>query len=154
MAAAAGGGLMTASTTFEVWPQIDPAAPSNPLTGDLLRARAALVEAELAETPAERYLKAQLAALRVAALILATRAQAARGGRLRNAWQVVVDVAPEYAEWAAYFSATQVKRQAVQAGAPGLLTAREADDLVRDAQAFFDDVVRRLGRLQRGRGVG
>ncbi len=124
------------------------------LAGDLLRARDALVEADVAEMPVERYLKAQLAALRIAAVILATRAHAVRGGRLRNVWQVVADVAPEYVEWAGYFAATQAKRQAVQAGAVGLITVREADDLVRDAQAFYDDVTGRLGRLLRSRRVG
>lgn len=115
-----------------------------PLAGDVQRARAALVEAELAEVPAARYLQAQLAALRVAAVVLATRAHPARGNRLRNAWQVVAEVAPEYAEWAGYFAATQARRQAVAAGV--LVSHREADDLLRDAQAFHDEVVRRLRR--------
>ena len=115
-------------------------------------ARAALVGAELADTPAERYLQAQLAALRVAAVILAARARAASGGRLRNVWQVVSEVAPEFAEWAGFFAATQVKREAVAAGAVAIVTVREADDLVRDAQAFHDAVARRLSRPSRAAG--
>ena len=115
-------------------------------------AKAALVGAELADTPAERYLQAQLAALRVAAAILAARAHAASGGRLRNVWQVVGEVAPEFAEWAGFFSATQGKREAVAAGAVAIVTVREADDLVRDAQAFHDAVARRLARPIRAAG--
>jgi hypothetical protein len=128
----------------------------DPVDADgLRRARAALVAAELADSPAERYLEAQLAALRVAAAILAARAQSVAGGRLRNVWQVVGELAPEFAEWAGYFAATQGKRQAVVAGATALVSHREADDLVRDAQAFHDAVARRLSRsVERARGAG
>jgi hypothetical protein len=107
-------------------------------------ARAALAGAELADQAAERYLLAHLAALRVAATVLAARAHAASGARMRNVWQVVGEVAPEFAEWAGYFAATQGKRQAVAAGATAIVSHREADDLLRDAQAFHDAVRRRL----------
>ena len=124
--------------------------PTSGTTADGLGpARDALVGAELADTPADRYLQAQLAALRVAAAILAARARAASGGRLRNVWQVVGEVAPEFAEWAGFFAATQGKREAVAAGVTAIVTAREADDLVRDAQAFHDAVARRLARPAR-----
>lgn len=116
--------------------------------GGLEAARAALAGAELAESASERYLLAHLAALRVAATVLAARAHAASGTRLRNVWQVVGEVAPEFAEWAGYFAATQGKRQAVAAGAVALVSHREADDLVRDAQAFHDAVARRLARVR------
>ena len=49
---------------------------------------------------------------------------------------VVAQVAPELGEWADDFAMLQLKVEAVRAGAVGLVTAREADDLVRDAQAF------------------
>lgn len=124
------------------------------MAGDGLdRARTTLAGAELAGTPAERYLLAHLAALRVAAAVLATRARASSGGRPRNVWQLVVEVAPELAEWAGYFAATQGKRQAVAAGATSLVSHRDADDLVRDAQAFHDAVARRHGRSRRPRSV-
>jgi hypothetical protein len=114
-------------------------------------ARAALVEAELAEAASDRYLLAHLAALRVAAVVLAARAHPSTGSRMRNAWQLVGEVAPEFAEWAGYFAATQGKRQAVAAGAVALVSSREADDLLRDAQAFHDAVARRLARSRRAR---
>ena len=99
----------------------------------------AILEAELAEHPSERFLAAHLAALRVAAIILAVRARPGPGrrSRRRNAWQVVADVAPEFAEWAAFFAATEGKRDAVRSGARAIVTAREADDLVRDARTFL-----------------
>ena len=108
------------------------------------RARAALAGAEVADAAAERYLLAHLAALRVAAAVLEARAHATPTGRLRNVWQLVGEVAPEFAEWAGFFAATQAKRQAVAAGVTAIVSLREADDLVRDARAFHDEVARRL----------
>ena len=99
--------------------------------------RATLVEAELAETPAESYLRAHLAALRVAAVVLARRARATKSGP-RNAWRLLASVAPELAEWAGYFAALQPKRQAVAAGASAIVSRREAEDLVRDVWAFAE----------------
>ena len=114
---------------------------------DLHRARTALIEAELASHPGERYLAAHLSALRVAAVVLALRARPGRGSsRPRNAWLVLAEVAPELGEWATFFAATEGKREAVRAGASAIVSAREADDLVRDAQAFLAVVERALTR--------
>ena len=126
-----------------------PSAPAVSLQLDLHRARTALIEAELACHPSERYLGAHLAALRVAAVVLALRARPGRSGRPRTARLVLAEVAPELAEWAAFFAATEGKREAVRAGATAIINAREADDLVRDAQTFLGLVERALG--QRGR---
>jgi SAV_6107-like HEPN len=112
---------------------------------DLRRARSAIVAAELAETPSDRYVSAHLAALQVAAVVLAwrgNRALTASRGRPRNAWRMLADVAPEFAEWAAFFAATEAKRDAVRAGATTSVSAREADDLIRDAQCFLAIVER------------
>lgn len=95
---------------------------------------AALAVAEDAVRPATRYLAAHAAALRVAAAVLAVRRPRLRGRR--GVWEVVAAVAPELGEWAAYFGTLELKRQAVAAGASGLVGTREADDLVRDAEAF------------------
>lgn len=40
-------------------------------------------------------------------------------------------------EWAAFFAATEAKRDAVRAGAVSIVSVREADDLVSDDQAFL-----------------
>jgi hypothetical protein len=119
------------------------------LAADLARARAAVHEAELADRPGERYLAAHAAALRCAAVVLVLRshpATAAQRRRPQNPWQLLTVVAPEFAEWAAYFSATRGKQQAVRAGATGLVSPREADDLVRDAQTFLGLVERAVHR--------
>src|SRR4029453_15104262 len=107
---------------------------------DLRRARSSLAEAELARRPSDRYLAAHLAALRVVAIVLSHRAPPGTGrlhGRPRNAWQMLAEVAPELAEWAAFFAATEARGDAIHAGAPPIVRAREADDLVRDARAFL-----------------
>lgn len=95
---------------------------------------ATLTAAEAAATPARRFLLAHTAALQVAALVLSRR-RADVSGR-PGAWAALTRVAPELGEWAAYFDALALKRRAVEAGAVGLVTSREADDLIRDAHAF------------------
>ena len=104
-------------------------------TDDLRRARSSLAEAELAQRPSDRYLAAHLAALRVVAIVLTHRAApgiARPNGQPRNAWRMLAEVAPELAEWAAFFAATEAKRDAIRAGATSIVSAREADDMVRD----------------------
>jgi hypothetical protein len=124
-------------------PNID-VMPAN----DVQRARSSLAEAELAHRPSDRYLAAHLAALRVVAIVLSHRAPRGLGqpkGRPRNAWRMLAEVAPELAEWAAFFAATEGKRDAIRAGATSIVSAREADDLVRDARAFLRLVERAVG---------
>lgn len=122
-----------------------PSSTEVTLRMDLQRARSALVEAELSCHPSDRFLAAHLAALRVAAIVLALRARPGQSNsRPRNAWLVLAEVAPELGEWAAFFAATEAKREAVRAGATAIINAREADDLVRDAQAFLGLVERAL----------
>ena len=94
----------------------------------------ALSAAEAADQPAERYMVAHRAALRVAAAVLAVRRPRLR--ERRGVWSVLAQVAPELREWAEYFAVLDLKRQAVEAGMVGVVTTREADDLVRDARAF------------------
>jgi HEPN superfamily protein len=127
--------------------------PESRFHTEIQRARAAIMEAELAQQPSDRYVAAHLAALRVAAILLAARAdpaESARRTRPRNAWRMLSAVAPEFAEWAAFFAATEGKRDAVRAGATTIVSAREADDLVRDAQTFLGLVERRVTELARG----
>jgi hypothetical protein len=110
----------------------------------LITARQGIAEAVCATTPAERYAAAHLAALRAAAAVLAVRTRPATSRtqqrarqRPRSAWVLLSEVAPELAEWAAFFAAGAGKRAAAEAGLPHAVTAREADDLLRDAQTFL-----------------
>ena len=115
----------------------------------LAAARAGLGEAALATVPAERYAAAHLSALRAAAAVLGARAQPAppspRRTRPTSAWALLPQVAPELREWAAFFAAGARKRAAAEAGLPGAVTAREADDLLRDAETFLAVVETKLG---------
>jgi hypothetical protein len=110
----------------------------------LLTAQRGIAEAAAATTPAERYAAAHLAALRAAAAVISARTRPAttpseRRARLRprSAWDLLAERAPEMTEWAAFFAAGAGKRAAAEAGLPHAVTAREADDLLRDAQTFL-----------------
>jgi HEPN superfamily protein len=114
------------------------------------QARRALVEAYTYDRPAQRYATAHLAALRTAAAVIAARARPTKPGRRRrsgprDAWSLLVEVAPELGEWSVFFAAGAGKRAAADAGIPGAVTSREADDLVRDVEAFLDVVTALLG---------
>ena len=54
-------------------------------------------------------------------------------------------VAPELGEWASYFAAGATKRAAAEAGIPRVVSAREADDLLRAAEQFVAVVEVALG---------
>jgi hypothetical protein len=115
----------------------------------LTSARRALGEAEATGDSLERYAFAHLAALRAAAALLADRARPAdaRPRRPTSVWTLLERVAPELAPWAAFFAAGANKRAAAQAGLRGAVTTREADDLMRDADAFVALVETGLGLL-------
>jgi L-fucose isomerase-like protein len=115
----------------------------------LALARRGLLQAGAPERhPTERYALAHLSALRAAAAVLACRARPAPSShrsRPTSAWVLLSAVAPELAEWAAFFAAGARKRAAAEAGLPAAVTAREADDLLRDAEAFLAVVETTLG---------
>lgn len=113
----------------------------------LARAAASLSEAIGEPDVPTRYASAHVAALRAAAALLAARARPHGGPRRgqRNAWILLAEVAPEFAEWARFFAAGAAKRSAAESGASRCVTAREADDLVRDADRFLGAVERSLG---------
>ncbi len=122
-----------------------PGSPALPAGTLLALARRGLVEACTVATPGERYATAHLSALRIAASVLACRARPVRRTRPTSAWVLLAAVAPEFGEWAAFFAAGAKKRAAAEAGLPSAATAREADDLVRDTQAFLAVVESSLG---------
>lgn len=97
-----------------------------------------------AASPADRYAAAHLGALRAAAAVLATRARPSTRGRRPSAWDLLAKVAPEYAEWAAFFAAGSSIRQQAQAGLTRMLTTRLVDDMVRQSEQFIELVRRSL----------
>jgi hypothetical protein len=93
-------------------------------------------------TSEARATEAHLAALRAAAAVLACRTSPAVESRTRprSVWVLLAQVAPELTEWAQFFAAGAAKRAAAEAGLPGVVSQREADDLLRDAGAFVQVV--------------
>lgn len=124
-------------------------AGSRPALALVTAARRGLVESAGMVRAPDRYATAHLAALRAAAAVLAARARPERPGSRRSrptsVWVLLPAVAPELAEWAAFFAAGAAKRAAAEAGLPRAVTQREADDLLRDAQAFLAVVEVTLG---------
>lgn len=139
-----------------------PSAPTGPPGGSpflpaaaqsyLDRAAASLREAITSDDVPERYALAHVSALRSAAAVLAARARpqavGARTRPQRNAWVLLAEVAPELTEWAQFFAAGATKRAAAEAGSPHAVSAREADDLVRDADRFLAIVETSLGLFE------
>ncbi len=115
----------------------------------LLRtARHGLAEAEVEGDPGTRYICAHLAALRAAAAIVAARGEPGSGARRRrprSVWELLPQVEPALAEWAAFFAAGAAKRAAAEAGLPRAASPQEADDLLRDAATFLTVAERALG---------
>ncbi|GBQ01128.1 hypothetical protein SSP531S_25600 [Streptomyces spongiicola] len=123
-----------------------------PAALDLLaQARAGLEEAARLETPNERYVTAHLAALRTAAAVLAARGRPEAGprrrARIRSAWEVLPEIAPELTEWSALFASGAERRARAEAGIRGAAGSRDADDLMRDAAVFLR-LVERLPALR------
>lgn len=126
------------------------AAP--PAALDLLaQAHRGLAEALTLPTPNECYATAHLAALRTAAAVLAVRGRPEAGERrrrrIRSAWEVLPEAAPELAEWSALFAAGADRRARAEAGIEGAASQRDADDLIRAAGMFLR-LVERLLMLQ------
>jgi hypothetical protein len=113
----------------------------------LERSAESLREAIMCTDTPQRYALAHVAALRATAALLAARAQPTpmHKRRQKNAWVLLVEVAPEFAEWARFFSAGAAKRAAAESGSRHAVTEREADDLVRDADRFLALVETSLG---------
>lgn len=122
-----------------------PAADADSAQRSLLLAQQALTEAVCTGDPLRRYACAHVAALRAAAAVLAVRARPTGRPGQRNAWELLVRVAPELSEWAALFAACARKRSAAEAGLRDAVTTREADDQVRDAERFLSVVERTVG---------
>jgi hypothetical protein len=127
----------TAPPSPPTGPTVLPPGPTDPFAvpaasfAYLERSARALSEAITVGDVGLRYAHAHMAALRATAAMLAARArpdlQPRRRRPQRNAWVLLAEVAPELAEWAAFFSQGAAKRAAAASGARGAVTEREAD---------------------------
>ncbi|MEV4090854.1 SAV_6107 family HEPN domain-containing protein [Streptosporangium saharense] len=120
---------------------------SSTVRAHLADARDCLEEASAARTPATRYVAAHLAALRAAAAILAARPRPMDGRRrrLRSAWELLPEAEPRLAEWAPYFEISATKRAAAEAGMTRMVSARDAEELISEAERFVVTVEAMLG---------
>lgn len=149
--------LSTASTA----PTTSHTVPSAASTLELVeRARADLLEACHSRDVAERYRQSRLGAMRAAAALVSARSRDPRTSGPQSLWDLVPAVAPELTEWAEFFAVATAQpdhfastdrpahsdRPAPthQPGRPAV-TAREADDLLRQAETFIGLVCRSLG---------
>lgn len=124
-------------------------AAAPPAALDLLaQAHRGLDEAVTLSTPNEQYCTAHLAALRTAAAVLAVRGRPETSERarrrIRSAWDVLPEAAPELAEWSTLFAAGARRRARAEAGIQDAASQRDADDLVRAAGIFLRLVERLL----------
>ncbi|GAB6901918.1 SAV_6107 family HEPN domain-containing protein [Kineosporia succinea] len=107
------------------------------------RSRGSLTQACSSRVTAERYVQAHLAALRAGVAVLAGVSNP--GQRGVSVWESLSSYVPSLAKWAAYFASTGQRRAAVEAGRTDTVSAREAHDLLRDAEAFYHLVESMLG---------
>lgn len=118
----------------------------------LFQAKQTWAEAVLETQAAEKYRAAHIAALRAAASVLALRARPATAPPRRptSAWVLLDRVAPELADWSAYFADSASRRAAIEAGSISVVNERDADDLLRAAGEFIAIVERMAGVLSLG----
>lgn len=100
--------------------------------------------------PAEHYINAHRDAERVALTVIASAPGQVRGRH--DVWELLASLAPELAEWAAFFGYLSTRVEVAAAGEHAIISRREADDLVRDVERFTLEAARRVRRV-RGRSV-
>ncbi|MFF0091541.1 SAV_6107 family HEPN domain-containing protein [Streptomyces canus] len=105
-----------------------------PAVQDLLdQAHYGLESASELDNPMAQYAEIHLAALRTAAAVLAALGRPEptprRRARIRSAWEVLPEIAPELSEFAEYFGRTARKRARAEAGIPGTVDAHDLEDI-------------------------
>ena len=80
-----------------------------------------------------------------AAVVAARGEPKTRRRKPHSVWDLLPQVEPALTEWAAYFAAGAGKRAAAEAGLPRAASAREADNLLRDAETFLSLAETALG---------
>lgn len=103
-----------------------------------------LARAEWADTPADRFAGALAASDFVAAVVVRVRTAS---NPARGVWGALLAAAPEFGEWAGFFVACHRR---IDPG-PANVTARQADDLLRDAHRFCEEAARWICRHRAAR---
>src|ERR1700685_2317805 len=112
----------------------------------LQSARRGCAEAADESAPGARYVTAHLAALRAAAAVVAARGEPkSRRRKPHSVWALLPQGGPALSQTAGFCAAGAGKRAAAEAGLPRAASAREADDLLRDAETFLSLAEKALG---------
>ncbi|WP_327415247.1 SAV_6107 family HEPN domain-containing protein [Streptomyces sp. NBC_01233] len=110
----------------------------------LAKAREGLEVAGDLDDPLEQYAVLHLSALRAAAAVLAAMGRPeripGRRPRIRSAWEMLPELAPELAEFAEYFAAAAPKRARAEAGIAEAVNAHDVADLRRVTTLFLRQV--------------
>lgn len=107
-------------------------------------ARQELTAAKSATSARDRHVSAHLAALRAAAAVTTARlGSAGRRKRPQGVWELLQRVEPALGGWAAHF-ADAGRRAAIKARATRAVPHQEADELLRDSEAFVSLAEERL----------
>jgi hypothetical protein len=105
----------------------------------LARSEGELVASTVAQDPADAFVHAHFAALRAGAALLQARGRPGPRSGARTVWDMVTRVAPELADYAAYFAGNAATRSAVEAGRATVDRAR-AERAVAVAEQFREAV--------------
>lgn len=119
-------------------------APGTPVPAEvtrlLSRSDAEIAAAHATTDVAERFVHAHLAALRAAAAVVALRGRPGARRGSRSVWELVEQAEPSLAGWSVYFAGGARARAAIDAGRFDAVDASRADELVRCAEDFRDEV--------------
>lgn len=108
----------------------------------LARSEGELVAATVASDPADALVHAHLAAVRAGAALLAARGRPGPRSRARTVWDMVARMAPELADYTAFFAANAPYRHAAEARRVQVSPERVEQALTVAEQ--FGDAVRAL----------
>jgi hypothetical protein len=108
----------------------------------ITRACSDLEKAASAGSPNAMYIAAHLAAVRAvraAGAVISTRLSPERASTMRrpdNIWELLPAVAPELADWAAYFDAGTLRRTWAEHGQRAAVSAQQAEEMLAEARQF------------------
>lgn len=104
----------------------------------ITRACRDLDKAASAGTPNARYIAAHLAAVRAAGAGISARLspEQARMRRPDSIWELLPRVAPELADWAAFFDAGTQRRTRAEHGQRSAVNAQQAEEMLTQARQF------------------
>jgi SAV_6107-like HEPN len=118
-------------------------------------ARRRLASGRYNPSPPARYGAAYHAALGAAAAVVAAKSGLTRRRRRpRNVWELLPSAAPSLGEWAVQFAATPGVSRPVWLGRRRAISHRQADQLLREAEAFVSLAEETLGLPAQPRSAG